>query len=71
MALILAALELIRAGVALAHLATFRLLPMACAFCASSSTSNKAAYIGTTLLLIGLPAGLLAACIAWLIRRTR
>lgn len=71
MALIPVAAALGHAVAALARVAICRLLPSACAFCASSSTTNKAAYIGTTLLLIGLPAGFLTACVAWLIRRAR
>lgn len=46
-------------------------LPRACAFCASSSTTNKAAYIGTTLFLFILPFALLSALVFWLIRRAR
>ncbi|MGE5178348.1 MAG: hypothetical protein ACM3PF_04555 [Bacteroidota bacterium] len=46
-------------------------LPQACAFCASSSTTNKAAYIGTTLFLFVLPFALLSALVYWLIRRAR
>lgn len=49
----------------------FPLLPKACDFCMSSSATNKAAYIGTTVALLALPAALLSAFILWLIRRTR
>lgn len=62
---------LAKAALAVAHASFFRLLPAACAFCASSSSTNKAAYIGTTLLLLGLPVGMLSALIVWLIRRAR
>lgn len=62
---------LARAGWALAHTGFLHLLPSACAFCASSSSTNKAAYIGTTLLLLGLPVSMLGALIVWLIRRAR
>lgn len=47
------------------------LLPQACALCASSSRDSKAAYLGTTVLLLAVPAGLLSALILWLIRRAR
>lgn len=78
MALIQAGLALLHAGLtpcqtalALLNAALLRVLPSACAFCASSSTSNKGAYIGTALLLLGLPLGFLSACVLWLIRRSR
>lgn len=65
------ATALVDAALAVAHALFFRLLPAACAFCASSSQTNKAAYIGTTVLLLGLPVAMLSALIVWLIRRAR
>lgn len=62
---------LAQAALALAQALFFRVLPAACAFCASSSQTNKAAYIGTTVLLLGLPVAMLSALIVWLIRRAR
>jgi hypothetical protein len=70
-ALIQVAPALFHAALALFHASLFRLLPSACALCASSSRDNKAAYIGTTLLLLGLPLGFLSALVLWLIRRSR
>jgi len=66
-----AGLALVHAGWGLAHAGFLHLLPSACAFCASSSSTNKAAYIGTTVLLLGLPVAMLSALIVWLIRRAR
>jgi hypothetical protein len=73
-ALILDIAGLVAAVVRLALALVHRLLPhlpQACAFCASSSTTNKAAYIGTTLFLFILPFALLGALVFWLVRRAR
>lgn len=71
MALILRLAEAVAGALAGLLAQGFGLLPQACAVCGASARDSKFAYLATTLLLLAIPAGLLASLVVWLIRRAR